>query len=162
MWWKKCLRHWACTYVQKRQLFRQRQLNHKGKGDSDYGTRSHIAEPYSCLQVWVSLIKGSEPFCRPFPHGKMTQIWLFESRSLLSIYTSFLTIDNINFIFLCCSVYCILYNRLLQYNTTKCLPNIHKEGGSRGGGIIWLVNVYIRLYKWTSRVYLTYQKKIDK
>ena len=22
-------------------------------GDGDYGTRSNIAEPYSCLQVWV-------------------------------------------------------------------------------------------------------------
>ena len=33
-----------------------------------------------------SLIKGSEPFCRPFPHRKMAQIRIFESRSLFSIY----------------------------------------------------------------------------
>ena len=37
------------THVQKRQLFRQRQLNHKGKRASDYGTQSHIVEPYSEL-----------------------------------------------------------------------------------------------------------------
>ena len=28
----------------------------------------------------------SEPFCRLFPHQEMTKIWLFKSRSLLSIY----------------------------------------------------------------------------
>ena len=37
-------------------------------------------------QFFFSLIKGSEPFCRPFPHRKMAQIWLFESGSLFSIY----------------------------------------------------------------------------
>ena len=52
-WWKKCTRHWACTHVHKRRLFRQRQLSHMGLGEGDYGTRSHTAEPYSCLQVWV-------------------------------------------------------------------------------------------------------------
>ena len=31
--------------------FRQRQLNHRGLGEGDHGTRSHTAEPYSCLQV---------------------------------------------------------------------------------------------------------------
>ena len=49
------MRHWACTHVQKRQHFRQRQLSHRGLGEGDYGTRSHTAEPYSCLQVRVSL-----------------------------------------------------------------------------------------------------------
>ena len=39
----------------KRLLFRQKQLNHRGLGEYDYGTRSHTAEPYSCLQVWVRL-----------------------------------------------------------------------------------------------------------
>ena len=51
-------------------------------GDGDYGTQSHIAEPYSCLQVWVSLIKGSEPFCQAFSYRKMAQIWFFDPESL--------------------------------------------------------------------------------
>ena len=38
---------------------------------------------------FFSLIKVSYPFCRPFPHRKMTQIWLFESRPLFSIYKFF-------------------------------------------------------------------------
>ena len=36
--------------------------------------------------IFFSLIKGSEPFCRPFPHRKMALIRIFESRSLFSIY----------------------------------------------------------------------------
>ena len=42
----------------------------------------------TCL---FSLLKGSEPFCWPLPHRKMTQIWLFESRSLFSIYKAWIT-----------------------------------------------------------------------
>ena len=41
----------TCTHVQKRQLFRQRQPKHKGTGEGDYGTWSHTAKQYSCLQV---------------------------------------------------------------------------------------------------------------
>ena len=37
----------------KDDIFRQRQLNHRERGEGDYGTQSHAAEPYSCLQVWV-------------------------------------------------------------------------------------------------------------
>ena len=47
----KCTRHCACTYMYKRQYLRQRRLNHSGVGEGDYGTQSHGAEPYSCLQV---------------------------------------------------------------------------------------------------------------
>ena len=35
----------------KADIFRQRQLNHSEMGEGDYGTQSHAAEPYSCLQV---------------------------------------------------------------------------------------------------------------
>ena len=51
--------HWACTHFQKRWLFRQRQLNHRGLGEGDYRTPSHTAEPYSCLQVWVFSLEHS-------------------------------------------------------------------------------------------------------
>ena len=44
--------------IRKEDFFKQRQLNHKGMGDGDYGTRRHIAEPYSCLLVWVTLHKN--------------------------------------------------------------------------------------------------------
>ena len=40
--------------IKSNRLFRQRQLNHKGMGEGVNGTRSHSAEPYSCLQAWVS------------------------------------------------------------------------------------------------------------
>ena len=53
--------------------------------------------------TFFSLIKGSEPFCQPFPHLKMAQSWLFESIS----WFSFLTIDRINFIFFFTAPYCI-------------------------------------------------------
>ena len=33
MWWKKCMRHYTCTCVKKRQLFRQRRLDHSGGGE---------------------------------------------------------------------------------------------------------------------------------
>ena len=42
--------HMWSAHVQKRQFL--------GK-DSDYGTQSHAAEPYSCLQVWVNWWVGS-------------------------------------------------------------------------------------------------------
>ena len=29
-------------------------------GGGDYGTQSHIAEPYSCLQVWVNIRSNSK------------------------------------------------------------------------------------------------------
>ena len=44
--------------VQKDNIFRQRQLNHSEMGEGEYGTQSHAAEPYSCLQVWVYNYKG--------------------------------------------------------------------------------------------------------
>ena len=36
--------------------------------------------------IFFSLMKGFEPFCQPYPHRKMAQIWFFQSRSLFSIY----------------------------------------------------------------------------
>ena len=61
--------------------------------------------------IFFSLIKGSEPFCRPFPHLKMAQSCLFESISWFSIYiyTTFLTIDRINFNFMCFSLRLIMH-----------------------------------------------------
>ena len=61
---KEIARHWACTHVQKRWLFRQRQLSHKWMLEGDYRTRSHTAEPYSCLQVWV--LNGNQKKMFPY------------------------------------------------------------------------------------------------
>ena len=49
--------YWACTHFQKRQLFRQRQLNHKGMGEGDYGTQRRTAKPFQL--AGLSLLKGS-------------------------------------------------------------------------------------------------------
>ena len=55
---KKCARHWACTHVQNRWLFRQ--LNHKWMGEYDHGTQSHTAKPYSCLRVWFIVSRQTD------------------------------------------------------------------------------------------------------
>ena len=64
-------------------------------------------EPYS-PNDFFPLIRGSEPFCRPFPHRKMAKI-KFDFLSTdpcfeYSTYTSFGTIQNIKFKFLRFSV----------------------------------------------------------
>ena len=43
-------------------IFRQRRLDHSEMGENDYGTKSHAAEPYSCLQVWVDIQEKSKSF----------------------------------------------------------------------------------------------------
>ena len=63
----------------------QSQLNHNGMGEGNYGTRSHTAEPYSCLQVWVVLniksiftcIWGKSTILRPpwKKQGHCRSIW---------------------------------------------------------------------------------------
>ena len=44
----------------KDDIFRQIRQNHSEMGDGDYWTQSHVAEPYSCLQVWVKTFNNNE------------------------------------------------------------------------------------------------------
>ena len=40
----------ALRMCRKDDILRQRRLNHSEMGEGEYGTQSHAAEPYSCLQ----------------------------------------------------------------------------------------------------------------
>ena len=105
------------TYVhmcRNNDICRQRQLNHSEMGEGDYGTQSHAAEPYSCLQVWVKfweflvweqiIFVGQARLCVG-DHGWLVQWcllskqcgWLLSwvrARVLLFIQTLFVTINK--------------------------------------------------------------------
>ena len=108
----------------KDNISRQKRLKHSGLGEGDYGTQSHTAEPYSCLQVWVFVVVENN-----------AKIW--QNRCVVSIGNY------------ACSSFKMYLSQVYLQHVSGYLRQLHKNGNVsvKGPKLSKQVTTQLRLFK---------------